>query len=79
MKKTVFMKYGDFGTEVSKFQKLLQAAGSKIKVNGQYTIGMVTAVKTFQKRNKLPVTGEIDAKTKAALESYGKPAKKSKK
>lgn len=70
------MKYGAEGKEVAEMQKALQKAGSTIKVNGKYTIGMTSAVKAFQKRNKLQVTGTIDAKTKAKLMEYLKPAKK---
>lgn len=59
-----------------KAQKLLAKAGSRIKPNGIYSIGMVTAVKAFQKKNGLPVTGEIDAKTMNKLAEYDTPAKK---
>ena len=68
------MKYGMEGKEVAEAQKALQKAGSTIKVNGKYTIGMTTAVKAFQKKNKLAVTGVIDAKTMAKLMAYAKPA-----
>ena len=68
------MKYGMEGKEVAEAQKALQKAGSTIKVNGKYTIGMTTAVKAFQKKNKLAVTGVIDAKTMAKLMAYMKPA-----
>lgn len=74
--KFVKMAYGEAGGRVTKAQKLLVKAGSKIKINGVYTIGMVSAVKAFQKRNKLPVTGVIDAKTMNALAAYDKPEKK---
>lgn len=70
------MKYGAEGKEVAEMQKALQKAGSTIKVNGKYTIGMTSAVKAFQKKNKLPVTGVIDAKTKAKLMAILKPVKK---
>ena len=70
------MKYGAEGKEVAEVQKLLQAAGSSIKVNGKFTIGMLTAVKCFQKKNGLAVTGQVDSKTMTKLKTYVKPAKK---
>ena len=73
---TKTMKYGMEGKMVADAQKALQKAGSTIKVNGKYTIGMVSAVKAFQKRNTLKVTGIIDAKTLAKLNTYLKPCKK---
>ena len=78
VKKTVKKeyKYGMEGKEILDFQKLLKAAGSTINPNGKYTIGMVSAVKCFQKKNKLAVTGVIDEKTAAKLEELKKPAKK---
>ena len=70
------LKYGMEGNDVAEVQKLLQAAGSTIKVTGKYTIGMFTAVKTFQKKHDLEVTGKVDAKTMSKLKTYVKPAKK---
>lgn len=70
------LEYGDKGTKVEDAQMLLQLAGSKIKVNGEFTIGMTTAVKAFQKKHKLKVTGVIDQKTWEKLLEYKKPAKK---
>lgn len=66
----VYPKYGDEGLEVLKYQKLLAKTGSKIKLNGRFTIGMTTAIKSFQKKNKLKVTGMIDIRTAAMLDSY---------
>lgn len=74
--KFIKMAYGEAGGRVAKAQKLLAKAGSKIKPNGIYTIGMVSAVKAFQKKHNLPVTGVIDAKTMNKLAEYDKPAKK---
>lgn len=73
--KFVAIKYGDKGTNVRECQKLLKAAGSTLKVDGKFGIGMVSAVRAFQKKNALPVTGIIDAKTYKKL-SAKKPAKK---
>lgn len=74
--KFIKMAYGEAGARITKAQKLLAKAGSSIKPNGVYTIGMVSAVKAFQKKHKLPVTGVIDAKTMNKLAEYDKPAKK---
>lgn len=76
--KFIPMKYGEESARIIKAQKLLQKAGSKIQPNGKYTIGMVTAVKAFQKKNKLPVTGIIDAKTMNKLSEFDTPARKRK-
>lgn len=73
--KFIPMKYGEESDRVKKAQKLLQKSGSTIKENGVYTIGMSSAVRAFQKKNKLPVTGVIDAKTFSKLLEYDKPAK----
>ena len=74
--KFVKMAYGEAGARITKAQKLLAKAGSSIKPNGIYSIGMVTAVKAFQKKHRLPVTGVIDAKTMNKLAEYDVPAKK---
>ena len=74
--KFVKMVYGEVGARITKAQKLLAKAGSSIKPNGIYSIGMVSAVKAFQKKHKLPVTGVIDAKTMNKLAEYDMPAKK---
>ena len=76
MATTKVMKYGATGEDVKTMQKALQKAGSTIKVTGEYTIGMVSAVKSFQKKNGLKMTGTIDAKTKAKLDALLVPAKK---
>ena len=70
--------YGEESRVVLKYQKLLQKTGSTIKATGIFTIGMVSAIKSFQKKFKLPVTGKLDVKTVAALEGY-KPDRKAKK
>jgi len=60
---TYGFEYGDQGAYVEKIQKMLQGWGSKIKINGSYTIGTKTAVMNFQRKNKLPVTGIVDKQT----------------
>lgn len=73
------LKYGDENKDVMEAQKLLKAAGSTIKLSGKYTIGMVSAVKAFQKKAGLAVTGKIDSKTMTKLKAAAKPAKPAKK
>ena len=69
--------YGDEGAAVKKYQKMLAKTGSKIQINGRFTIGMTTAIKSFQKKAKIKVTGKLDAKTVNAMDSWGKkPAAK---
>ena len=66
------IKLGAKGKAVSDIQKLLQKAGSTIKVNGEFGIGMLSAVKAFQKKNGLKVTGTVDKKTLDKLSTYKK-------
>lgn len=70
------LKYGDENKDVLEAQKLLKLAGSTIKPTGKFTIGMLSAVKAFQKKNGLAVTGKIDTKTMNKLKALAKPAKK---
>lgn len=72
----VSLKIGDKGAKVTEAQKLLQKTGSTIKVTGIFTIGMASAVKCFQRKNKLKYTGIIDLKTWEKLQEYKKPAKR---
>lgn len=69
------IKIGDKGTKVKECQKQLKAAGSGLKVDGVFGIGTLSAVRAFQKKCGLPVTGEIDIKTFNRLAGV-KPAKK---
>ena len=66
---------GNEGADVLKYQKLLQKTGSTIKLSKKFTIGMASAIKSFQKKVGLKVTGVIDAKTAEALANF-KVAKK---
>lgn len=75
---TICLEYGDFGTQVEEAQAMLQKAGSKIKINGIFSIGMKSAVKAFQRKNGLAVTGIINATTWKKLESCSKPSRKKK-
>ena len=56
-------KLGDKGTDIRKIATLLRKHGSSIKPTDTFTIGMRSAVVSFQKKNGLPVTGVVDKKT----------------
>lgn len=49
--------------DIVKAQKWLKALGSTVKVNGRMTIGMTTAIISFQRKHQLPATGELDKNT----------------
>lgn len=70
------MKIGEKSARVLKAQRLLRKAGSAIQETGEFSLGMVSAVKAFQKKNGLKETGVIDIRTWNKLEELGKPAKK---
>lgn len=57
------IKIGDKGSEVKKICAALKKNGSTIKPTDEYTIGMLSAVRAFQKKQGLPVTGVVDKKT----------------
>ena len=57
------LKRGSEGELVMQVQDLLSKAGSKIKIDGVFGIGTYSAVKCFQKKNGLDVTGVVDKKT----------------
>jgi len=61
------MGYHNSEKDIIKAQKWLASLGSKIKINGKMTIGMSTALYSFQRKNQLPVTGELDNVTWKAL------------
>lgn len=69
---------GYAGKEVNEIQKQLVLAGSTIKPVKAYTIGMFSAVKAFQKKNGLPVTGVVDKPTWNKLMAV-KPVRKTRK
>ena len=55
--------------DVAKAQKWMKNLGSSITVNGKFTIGMTNAICTFQRKNKLPITGILDDATWKKLKS----------
>ena len=57
---------------VLKAQKWLQNTGSSIKLNGRFTIGMTTALCSYQRKKGLPTTGELDKVTWKTLKKDGK-------
>ena len=61
------LKIGSKGEVVKYMSIQLGKHGSTIKPTETYHIGMQSAVKAFQKRNKLKVTGVIDKRTWAKL------------
>lgn len=77
--KFIKMVYGEKSDRVKKAQKLLAKAGSTIQPSGVFTVGMRSAVKAFQRKHGLKVTGEIDATTMNKLAEYDVPAKPARK
>ena len=57
------MVLNDKGPQIKVAQELLKKAGSAIKVTGVFSIGMLSAVRAFQKKNGLKATGIIDNAT----------------
>ncbi len=63
-------KPGDTGESVKKVQKRLKALGYYDKsIDGDYGNGTKSAVKEFQKKNNLKVTGEVNSATLKKLNS----------
>ena len=57
------MEIGNKGTNVKQAQEMLHKLGSTIKVTGEFTVGMMSAIRSFQKKNGLAATGKMDKKT----------------
>ena len=76
IKKSVYPKYGDEGKQVTELQKLLKQNGSKIQINGRFTIGVTTAIKSFQQKNGLKETGVVDTRTWLKLNAKAMSPKK---
>lgn len=64
------LKLNDTGKDILEASRLLKKAGSSLKPTSTFTIGMMSAVKAFQKKHKLAVTGRIDLKTWNKLQTY---------
>ena len=52
---------GDKGEIIKDIQERLALLGSKVKVTGEFNIGTLSAVKSWQKKNKLQVSGKVSA------------------
>lgn len=64
------LKKGNYGNAVSKLQELLLSVGEvlpKYGVDGDFGSETEAALKHFQERNTIPVTGIVDAITEALL------------
>ena len=57
------VKMGSHGEIVTQLQVFLVNSGSKIFIDGSFGLGTRNAVRAFQKRYQIPVTGVADAKT----------------
>lgn len=63
------LKYGDNGMKIRKLQKLLEACGYTITVDGDFNSTTQSIVKAFQAAKGLPSNGIVDGKTYEALMS----------
>lgn len=52
---------GDQGETVKDIQERLALLGSKVKATGEFNIGTLSAVKSWQRKNKLQVSGKVSA------------------
>ena len=79
-KKTVKNPYpvriGDEGDLVKDIQERLALLGSKVKATGVFNIGTMSAVKSWQKKHKLQVSGEMSAFQYQKLTTMTDPLKK---
>ena len=66
MKKVAYekpVKIGERGPVVEYICGMLQKKGSTVKKTDKFHIGVRSAVASFQRKNKLKVTGIVDKKT----------------
>lgn len=61
------VRAGMSGHDVKVLQDFLKRAGLKVTVDGEFGAGTVTAVKSFERTNKLDVNGLVDANDIAVL------------
>lgn len=54
---------GMYDKKIAKAQKMFRKLGSTVEVNGLNTIGLYSAIRSFQKKNGLAVTGELNKET----------------
>lgn len=55
------IKIGDESDLVKDVQMRLAVLGSAVKATGKFNIGTYSAVKSWQKKNKLRISGELSA------------------
>jgi hypothetical protein len=67
------IRLGDRGPKVAELQTLLVKAGFEIPTDGNFMAITQNALMDFQRQQKLPVTGEADATTLAALRQWPNP------
>lgn len=67
---------GEETDRILKIRKMLAKAGSSIKPGKKFDIGMLSAVKAFQKKHGIKVSGKVDAATMNKLAEFDIPAKK---
>lgn len=60
---------GAGGEAVTRLQELLKAAGQELSVDGDFGPGTERALRAWQRKNNLPVTGEVDEATRAGLDA----------
>ncbi len=72
------IKYGSSGEDVKKLQKELNKYGYKLDVDGQFGSKTQSAVKDYQKKNKLAVDGIVGENTWGSLNANAKTAKTAK-
>ncbi len=72
MTETKVYKAGETGLNVFGAQQRLNLLGSKLSLTAKMDTATVNALKSYQKTNKLKVTGLIDASTKKSLEEKTK-------
>ena len=65
--KTGAVKIGASKTEITAMQKALNAAGVDVAVDGRLGKGTTAGLKSFQAKNSLPVTGQLDDATRSKL------------
>ena len=49
--------------KILKAQQMLKKLGSAVQITGVWSIGMKSAIRSFQKKYGLEITGELDRKT----------------
>lgn len=71
---------GDSGDLVKDIQERLALLGSKVQATGKFNVGTLSAVRSWQKKNKLQAIGSMSAyqydKLVTMTDSLKKPAKK---